>query len=139
MKISIVLSATALAVAVLGTTPLGHAALGGADRAVPQAKKPPAASKPNVQVVQKTFTLSNEDVEEGVAECPAGTKVFSGGYAVAGDVARVIVAAPARRDNGYLVVAWAPPVNIVAGVGKENDAIKVIAWCAPPQTPIVLP
>jgi hypothetical protein len=56
-----------------------------------------------------------------------------------GDQARVVVAAPARRDNGYLVVAWEPPVNIVAGVGKETDSIKVIAWCAPPGQPIVLP
>ena len=88
MKISIVLSSTALAVAVFGSTPLGHAALDGSDRAVLQAK-PPRTSKPNVTVKLSEFSVSQEsggggNVVTGKAVCPAGTRVFGGGYTSTG-------------------------------------------------------
>jgi hypothetical protein len=143
MKISIVLSSTALAVALLGSTPLGHAALGGSDRAVLQAK-PPATSKPNVTYVTDTFTVSQEAgglgaVAEGRAICPAGTRVFSGGYAAAGLHTKFNVAAPEpKKINAFVVDAFEPPINIAAGIGRETAKITVVGLCAPIGKPIVL-
>jgi hypothetical protein len=44
-----------------------------------------------------------------------------------------------RVENTYMVIAYIPPVNLSAGVGKVDATITVVAWCAPPRQPIVLP
>jgi len=110
-------------------------ALGGTAWAVPQANPP--ASKPNVTVIKTGFSVSNGQVNEGVARCPGGTKVLGGGYASTGQHAKIFVSAPARRDNGYVVDAVVPPVNINAGVLKETATITVVAYCAPIGKPVV--
>lgn len=97
-----------------------------------------AKLKANVKVVKVTFTVTNEQTASQVAKCPGGTKVFSGAYASTGVHARVFVAGPSRGENGYVVHAYGPPVNINAGVGEETATITVVAYCAPVGQPIVL-
>ena len=97
-----------------------------------------ARLKANVKVVKVSFTVTNGQTDGKVAACPAGTKVFSGGYASSGVHARVFVAAPSRGENGYTVQAYGPPVNINTGVGEETATIVVVAYCAPTGQPIVL-
>jgi hypothetical protein len=95
------------------------------------------ALKANVQIVKESFYISNNTVRDGIAKCPAGTKVFSGGFASTGQQAKVFVAGPARNPNGYIVYAVTPPVNISAGVTKETATITIVAYCAPVGQPIV--
>lgn len=72
------------------------------------------------------------------ARCGKGTQVFSGGFASTGQHARVFVAGPSRGENGYVVYALVPPVNVKGGVTKETAKITVVAWCARVGEPIVL-
>lgn len=97
-----------------------------------------AALMANVKVVKEDFFVANNTVRSSIAKCPNGTKVFSGGFASTGQHARVNVAGPSRGENGYVVWAHTPPVNINAGVGKEIAKITVVAYCAPVGQPIVL-
>jgi hypothetical protein len=142
MKISIILSSTALVVTILGAAPLGQAALDGPNQAASQAK-PSATSKPNVTVRLAEFSVSQDgggggDVATGKAVCPAGMRVFGGGYTSTGQHTKYSVAAPARGVNGYIVTAIEPPINIAAGIGRETAKITVEAFCAPAGKPIVL-
>ena len=97
-----------------------------------------AAQKGNVTVVKLDFFVANNTVRSSIAKCPNGTKVFSGGFASTGQHARVIVAGPSRGENGYIVWATTPPVNITTGVGKEIAKITLVAYCAPVGQPIVM-
>lgn len=94
--------------------------------------------KGNVTAVKEGFWVTNGAHREGTARCPAGTRVFSGGFAVSGQHAKVFVAGPSRSQNGYVVDAFVPPVNIIAGIGKETAQIAIVAYCAPVGQPIVL-
>ena len=97
-----------------------------------------AALKPNVTYVIKSFTVSNGGFENGWASCPAGTKIFGGGYISDGRFAQIVAAAPLAKRNDYAVSAWMPPVNINVPVLKETAKISLVAYCAPPGQPIVL-
>ena len=108
-------------------------ALGGRASALPQTKPP--AYVPSVIITKSS--VSNGEVKTLVVACPAGTKVFSGGYAVDGQFAHVTAAAPSRGDNGYVVAVFEPLVNITAGVLKETANVEVIAYCAPVGKPVV--
>jgi hypothetical protein len=93
----------------------------------------------NVVAVKEDFFVSNNAVRNSIAKCPAGTRVFSGGFAMtAGLQARIFVASPSRSENGYIVYATMPPVNINAGVVKESARITILAYCAPIGQAIVL-
>ena len=94
--------------------------------------------KANVKVVKEDFFVANNTVRSSIAKCPNGTKVFSGGFASTGQHARVNVAGPSRGENGYVVWAYTPPVNINTGVGKEIAKITIVAYCAPVGQPVVL-
>jgi hypothetical protein len=98
-----------------------------------------ARATPNAQTKKSQWTMSNGGVDSMTAPCPPGTKVFSGSYAIAGANVMVTGAGMNRVQNGYMVVAYIPPVNLSAGVGKVDAVITVVAWCAPPRQPIVLP
>ncbi len=90
----------------------------------------------NVKVVKTSFTVTNNQVADGIAKCPQGTKVFSGGFASTGQHAKIFAAGPARVGNGYLVYALVPPVNINAGITQETATITVVAYCAPTGAPL---
>ena len=97
-----------------------------------------SVARANVTVVKEDFFVANGTVRNSVARCPAGTKVFSGGFASTGQHAKVFVAGPSRGENGFAGYAVTPPVNINAGVGKEIARITLVAYCAPAGQPIVL-
>jgi hypothetical protein len=97
-----------------------------------------SVARANVIVVKEDFFVANGTVRNSVARCPAGTKVFSGGFASTGQHAKVFVAGPSRGENGFAGYAVTPPVNINAGVGKEIARITLVAYCAPAGQPIVL-
>jgi hypothetical protein len=109
-------------------------ALGSPARAAPTAGQ----TAGNVVVEKRVFYVGNGDVRNVTARCGKGTTVFSGGFASTGQHARVFVAGPSRGENGYVVYALVPPVNIRAGVTKETARITVVAWCARSAEPIVL-
>lgn len=96
------------------------------------------ALKPNVKYVVKSFSISNGGFDTQYAGCPAGTRIFSGGYVSTGQFAQVVAAAPAAKANAYLVTASMPPVNINVPVLKETAKISLVAYCAPAGQPIVL-
>ena len=75
-------------VVALGGTALGRDAPAAREMAV-------AGSVGNVKIVKTEFTISNDDVGSSDAKCPAGTKIFSGGYAMTGQHSRIIYAGPA--------------------------------------------
>jgi hypothetical protein len=97
-----------------------------------------SALKPNVTFVTEKFSLSNGGEVNASVACPAGTRIFSGGYASTGEFAHVTVAAPAVVGNHYILSAWMPPANINVPVLRETAVITVAAWCAPTGEPIVL-
>lgn len=97
-----------------------------------------AGAAPTVTVVTHAFQVSNGQVQSGAATCPKGTRAFSGAYASNGQHARIFAAGPSRKENGYLVYAVSPPVNITAGVTRETAKITAFAWCARVGRPIVL-
>lgn len=108
---------------------LGGTALGG--DATPARETAAAGKVGNVKIVKTTFTVSNGGVAEGAAKCPAGTRIFSGGFASNGQHARILFAGPARAGNAYIGGAFTPPVNISAGVTSETATITLVGYCAP--------
>ena len=112
-------------------------ALGGPGWAVPRGDSAPRLPG-NVKVVIEEFFVANGTVRSSIAKCPAGTKIFSGGFASTGQHAKVFVAGPSRGENGYVGYAVTPPVNINTGVGKELAKITLAAYCAPVGQPVVL-
>lgn len=122
--------ALALAIAVV--------ALAGTAWAGPLGSAASTALKPNVTYIVKSFTVSNGDFDTQYAGCPAGTRIFGGGYVSDGRFAQVVAAAPAAKANAYLVTAWMPPVNINVPVLRETAKISLVAYCAPSGEPIVL-
>ena len=118
-------------VVALGGTALGRDAGPAREMAV-------SGSVGNVKLVKTQFVISNDDVGSTEANCPAGTKIFSGGYAMTGQHSRIIYAGPARVSNAYIVGAYMPPVNINAGITAETSRITVVGYCAPVGKPIVM-
>lgn len=92
----------------------------------------------NVKTAKEVFFVANGTVRNSIARCPAGTKIFSGGFASTGQHAKIFAAGPSRPENGYIVYAVTPPVNLNAGVTKEIAKITIVAICAPAGQPIVL-
>ena len=112
-------------------------ALVGPRWAVPEAEST-AFSAGNVKRVTDTFFVANGTTRNSIAKCPAGTRVFGGGFASTGQHAKIFAAGPAWNDNGYIVYAVTPPVNINTGVGKELARITIVAYCGPVGKPLVL-
>lgn len=113
-------------------------ALAGTAWAGPLGSATSAALKPNVTFILKSFSVSNGGYDTQYAGCPAGTRIFGGGYVSDGRFAQIVAAAPAAKANAYLLTAWMPPVNINVPVLKETAKITMVAYCAPPGQPIVL-
>lgn len=112
-------------------------ALAGPQWTVPEAEST-AHTAVNVKRVKEEFFVANGRTRNSVARCPAGTRVFGGGFASTGQHAKIIAAGPAWNDNGYIVYAVTPPVNITTGVGKELARITIVAYCGPVGKPLVL-
>lgn len=111
--------------------------LGGPQWAVPTAEST-ALSAGNVKRVKTDFFVANGTTRNGIAKCPPGTRVFGGGFASTGQHAKVFAAGPAWDDNGYIVYAVTPPVNITTGVGRELARVTIVAYCAPVGKALVL-
>lgn len=112
-------------------------ALAGPPWAVPDAEST-AGSAGNAKRVTETFFVANGTTRNSIARCPAETRVFGGGFASTGQHAKIFAAGPAWNDNGYIVYAVTPPVNINTGVGKELARITIVAYCGPVGKPLVL-
>lgn len=92
----------------------------------------------NVKVVKTSFSVSNGTVRTAEAKCPAGTRIFSGGFASTGQQARILYAGPSRTQNAYIGGAFMPPANINAGITSETATITFVGYCGPIGRPIVL-
>ena len=91
-----------------------------------------------VTVVKRTTTLTNNQVIQLQAPCPAGTKVFSGGAATTSQFTEWITLGPARVGNDYLAYAYMPPANINTGVRNDTATITAVAYCAKTGRAIVM-
>lgn len=115
----------------LGGTALGDARPGARETAV-------AGALGNVKVVKTAFSITNQQVKTGEARCPAGTRIFSGGFAADGQQARILYAGPSRTENAYIGGAFMPAANINAGVLSETATITLVGYCGPVGKPVVL-
>ena len=89
-------------------------------------------------MVKHTTTLTNNQVVENEAKCPAGTKVFSGGFSTNGQFVHWVATGPARVGNAYLAFAYMPPENINAGILHQQANITAVAVCAKAGRAIVM-
>jgi hypothetical protein len=99
---------------------------------------PTGLLKPNVVRTATTFRVTNGQTGEGVAKCPTGTFIYSGGYSTNGVFAKIISLGLDRTDNGYLVSAFEPEKLATAGIVEETAQVDVYAWCGPIGKPLVL-
>ena len=83
-----------------------------------------------ISVAKRTTQISNNQVIELEAKCPAGTRVFSGGFTTTGQHVQWIATGPARVGNAYLAFAYMPPANINAGIRNQTANITAVANCA---------
>jgi len=91
-----------------------------------------------VSVVKRSTSLTNNQVIQLEAPCPAGTKVFSGGAATTSQFTEWITLGPARVGNKYLAYAYMPPANINTGVRNDTANITAVAYCAKVGRAVVL-
>jgi hypothetical protein len=96
------------------------------------------AAHGNLKGAKASVTVSNGGVAHGVAKCPSGYQVLSGGYAATSQQLKITSAAPARGVHGYIVDAVMPPVGVSPVVVRETATVSIVALCAQVGKPLVM-
>ncbi len=131
---AMIVAATALVVAVIGTASTTVASQDGASAGK---TKPPQGT---VVVAKKAVSnIQPGSVAEVEAKCPDGYRVLGGSYAIGGSVlAHASVAATFSKDNSYATYVTNPPANPAGGVPNQEAEVTIGAICAKKGQPVVL-
>ncbi len=70
----------------------------------------------------KLFDVPDGSAESGTSSCPANTLAISGGYLLANDACRVVLAGPLDTDFS----AWEVTIRCPEGVESQNNAVAAI-------------
>lgn len=68
------------------------------------------------------FSVEEGGAESGTSPCPANTLAISGGYLLANDACRVVLAGPVDTDFS----AWEVTISCPAGEQSQNNAVAAI-------------